>query len=127
MYYYRQRENSITSSFNKKRLDCLEAFDERVKYMKYIVKNESLYKKTLKEYYELIIVMYFKYEKFYSNDKRTLKTLKKKALKIFKENKNSFQWTIKQKIIFGSFVINPKIFRIIEKISEKKRRLKDEL
>ena len=98
-----------------------------VKYMKYIVKNESLYKKTLKEYYELIIVMYFKYEKFYSNDKRTLKTLKKKALKIFKENKNSFQWTIKQKIIFGSFVINPKIFRIIEKISEKKRRLKDEL
>ena len=127
MYYYRQRENSITSSFNKKRLDCLEAFDERVKYMKYIVKNESLYKKTLKEYYELIIVMYFKYEKFYSNDKRTLKTLKKKALKIFKENKNSFQWTIKQKIIFGSFVINPKIFRIIEEISEKKRRLKDEL
>ena len=39
MYYYRQRENSITSSFNKKRLDCLEAFDERVKYMKYIVEK----------------------------------------------------------------------------------------
>ena len=125
MYYYRQRENSITSSFNKKRLDCLEAFDERTKYMKYIVKNESLYKETLREYYGLIIVMYFKYEKFYSNDKKTLKELKKKALKIFKENKNSFQWTIKQKIIFGSFGFNPKIFRIIEKISEKKKILKN--
>ena len=118
MYYYRQRENSITSSFNKKRLDCLEAFDERVKYMKYIVKNEYLYRKTLREYYGLIISIYFKYEKFYGNDKKTLKELKKKSLKVFMETK--IQWSAKQKIIFGSFIINPKIFKIVEKISQKK-------
>lgn len=118
MYYYRQRKNSITSTFTKKRLDCLEAFDERVKYMKYIVKNEYLYRKTLREYYGLIISIYFKYEKFYGNDKKTLKELKKKSLKVFMETK--IQWSAKQKIIFGSFIINPKIFKIVEKISQKK-------
>ena len=118
MYYYRQREKSIMSkSFNKKRLDVLEALEERAYYMKNTVKDEGLYKKTLIEYYGVVIKLYFKYEENYVSDKKTLKMLLKKARKIYMKNIVSFKWNLKLKIIYTTFIINPNIYKVIERIS----------
>ena len=122
MYYYRQRENSIMNKpFNKKRLDVLEAFEQRSYYMKDIVKDKELYKKTLIEYYGVIIKFYFKYKETYMSDKKTLKKMLKKARKIYIKNIVSFKWNLKLRIIYATFIVNPNIYKAIERISFDKK------
>ena len=58
-YYYLQRENSITSVFNQKRLDVLKAYDERLEYFK---KNNLIYTKTFIEYLNILTYYYYKFE-----------------------------------------------------------------
>lgn len=118
LYYYRQQDKSITNSkFNKKRLDILQAFEERAYYMKNIVKDEILYKKTLTEYYGVIIKYYFKYRENYMEDKKTLKNMLKKARSIYVKNMFYFKWNLKLRIIYTTFIINPSIYKTIERIS----------
>lgn len=62
-YYYRQRENSIVSSkFNIKRLDALEAYEQKMDFYKRM--SESvLYKNTVNTYVNLLIYYYFTIKK----------------------------------------------------------------
>lgn len=118
LVYYRQQNKSITNSkFNKKRLDILQAFEERANYIKNIVKDKELYKKTLTEYYGVIIRCYFKYKESYEGDKKTLKEMLKKARNIYIKNIFSFKWSLKLRVIYTTFIINPNIYKTIERIS----------
>ena len=43
LYYYRQREGSVINSvFNKKKLDVIEAFEERILFIEKVVKDKEL-------------------------------------------------------------------------------------
>lgn len=50
LYYYRQRENSITSVYNKKRLNALEALEDRLDFYKK-QSNEKMYNNTLYNFF----------------------------------------------------------------------------
>jgi len=50
LYYYRQRENSITSVYNKKRLNALEALEDRLEFYKKQT-NEKMYNNTLYNFF----------------------------------------------------------------------------
>lgn len=126
MYYYRQRENSIMKSkFSKKRLDTLDAIEERVDFMKDIVKDDELYNMTIVFYYNVIMNCYFLYQESNKDDYYTLKDILKRARKIYKIYFKASKESIKSKIIYSSFIIRPKLFKVIERISIYKNSLKE--
>ncbi len=53
-YYYRQREGSITSCYNEKRLHALEALENRIQFYQTIA-NETLVHQTMYQYFFMII------------------------------------------------------------------------
>ena len=99
LYYYRQRENSITTrKYNKKRLVVLEAIEERKKFMKDVVNNEELYNLELKNYYCNMMSSYVKYKKSNPDDKETLKEIKKNSKRMFRELIKCNKLSIKKKL-----------------------------
>lgn len=99
LYYYRQRENSITTSkYNKNRLVILEAVKERTNFMKNVVKSEELYNLGLKNYYCNMMNSYVKYKKSNPDDKETLKEIKKNSKKMFGELIKCNKLSIKRKL-----------------------------
>jgi len=81
LYNYRKNENSITErKFNLKRLDMIEAFEERMQFFEN--KNEfELYISTLLMYMQKIKECYIKTKKFIDNSKTTQRELIKKYRK----------------------------------------------
>ena len=123
MYYYRQREDSITHrKFSIKNLDAVDAFEERISFFKNIVKNKFLYYKSVESLYFFCMKSYFLYEKEINNDKKVLKFLRKKAKNILK-GKSKFLWDFKLRIIYSSFIINPNLYKIIEWTSKQKNKV----
>lgn len=105
-YYYRQRENSITKSkYTKKRLDVLEAIEERIDFMQNVVNNEELYNLELKRYYCNMMSSYFKYKKSNPNDKETLREIKKNAKKMFGKFMKCNELSIKRKLRLIVFIM----------------------
>lgn len=122
LYYYRQREGSIINSvFNKKKLDAIEAFEERILFIERVVKDKELYNLAAKGYYTTILGRYYFYYKSYSNEKDELKKLEDKAKNFYKKNKAILRWPLKLQIIYTSFIFNPKIYIMIEDISRKRK------
>ncbi|MGM9978893.1 MAG: glycosyltransferase family 2 protein [Clostridium sp.] len=120
-YYYRQRKDSImNSAFNKKKLDIIYALEERIKFIKESVNDMELYNLVVKGYYITILRRYYLYSKSCPNEKRELKELKKRARETYKKNKNSFDWNLKLRLIYTSFLISPKLYILIEDISKLK-------
>ena len=73
LYYYYDREDSITHIYNKRRLDAIDAFEERMKFFK--EKNyESLYVKSAIAYLKVLGISYVKLNKFYKKDEICFKT-----------------------------------------------------
>ena len=118
-YYYRQRKDSImNSAFNKKKLDIIYALEERIKFIKESVNDMELYNLVVKGYYTAILRRYYLYSKSYPNEKKELKELKKRARETYKKNKNSFDWNLKLRLIYTSFLISPRLYILIEDISK---------
>lgn len=81
LYYYRQVQTSITNGeFNIKRLDVLEALEERVKFFEE-KKEEKLYKLAIIEYQKKLITYYMNCKSYLSNSKN----IQKEILKTYKK------------------------------------------
>lgn len=98
MYFYRIRKNSITGEkFNKKRLDKIEALEDRLKFAN--EKNlKNLYMQTLFCYCNDLILCYYLIKENYKKEKKLQKILKDKFLNNYKNVLRSNKMNIKQKI-----------------------------
>ncbi|MBE6091229.1 MAG: glycosyltransferase [Clostridium beijerinckii] len=111
LYYYRITPNSITTSkFNKKRLDIIDVYDEKVKFIKNI-NNEDIYSKTLKWYLFKLINCYFECSNNIENNTEYLTLINQKVSETYKSyvqsNKKQLHWII----LFSIFKINPKLYK----------------
>ena len=112
-YYYRQNPNSImNTSFSKKNLDYLDAYEEKADFIKGIG-EEKLFEHTMNYYYNALIHNYIKYQKLYKEDKKTLKELRDKRDRAFK-NFNGIN--MEHKFMFRIFRISPFLYRIVFKL-----------
>lgn len=111
LYYYRITPNSITTSkFNKKRLDILDIYDEKVKFIKSI-NNNSLYSKTLKWYLFNLINCYFECSNNIEDNNKYLNSIKSKISEIYKDYKESKEKQLHWIILFSIFKINPNLYK----------------
>lgn len=121
-YGYRIRKNSITNIYNKKRLDIIEALEERLDFIKMNRLPESFYNETLNIYLYNIIQHYRKIDKFYQNyDKKAIKNdlyskFKENITKIKGIDSIRFQNRIKFIIFRCSPNIGTKLFNLFSKI-----------
>lgn len=111
LYYYRITPNSITTSkFNKKRLDIIDVYDEKVKFIKNI-NNEEIYSKTLKWYLFKLINCYFECSNNIENNTEYLTLINHKVSETYKSyiqsNKKQLHWII----LFSIFKMNPKLYK----------------
>ena len=124
LYYYRQNNDSIMNKkFNSKRLDIIEALEERIEFfMKR--NNERLYKATLVRYIETIIYIYDLGQKeLKRQDKKGLIRKYKQTYKVLKKNKYSIGNGKKGKYLF---LLCPYIYICWQRLKEKFRKIRDE-
>lgn len=115
LYYYRQTDESIIGKkFNKKRMDLLEALEERISFLKE-KKEYDLYKKTLKYYIEQLRVYFIKTKKYIGNSSKIQKTIKYKYKIACKEYLKLKEIPNKEKIKSLIFLVLPNIFYMIKK------------
>lgn len=113
LYYYRITPNSITTSkFNKKRLDIIDVYDEKVKFIKNI-NNEEIYSKTLKWYLFKLINCYFECSNNIENNTEYLTLINQKVSETYKSYIQSDKKQLHWIILFSIFKINPKLYKII--------------
>lgn len=115
LYNYRQTGESIVSKkFNLKRLDILEALEERIKFLKN--KNErELYELTLRCYLQKTAESYAKTRLYINDNKQILKELVKKYRKNYKYVLKAKKIKLFIRLRMGIFYISPKTFYIIKK------------
>lgn len=92
-YYYYQRSDSITGSYNVKRLDILKALKERIKFFQN-KKMKKLQARALYNYYYQLCYQKMMMCRFYKDDKKNIKKIDKEI----KNNKYNF---------FTNIYINP--------------------
>lgn len=104
LYNYRQTNESIIGKkFNKKRLNLLDALEERMDFFKN--RNEiDLYEKTLKFYIEQLRLYYIKVKKYIENSKEIQQDIKRKYKiehkKFMKIKDKTFKEMLKTKIFY---------------------------
>lgn len=115
LYYYRQTPNSIMNlPFSEKRLDIIEAFEEKKEFIK-LLDNKKLYLNTIKSYNDMLINVYYACKRDMKDNTNHLKNIKN----IF--NKNYFEFIfmggtkIKHVIKFTIFFINTRVYKYIKK------------
>ena len=121
LYYYRQNENSITGkTFNIKRLDKLEAYEQRLAFFQEKEEKE-LYGLTLFEYLSEIRQSYINTRKYIDNSQDILSDLIKKYREnykyILKDKNVSFMKKVKMLI----FYISPQVFNYIKKMRDARK------
>ncbi len=119
-YKYRIRSNSITNSYNKNRLDVIEALENRLKFITEKKLPNYFFQQTLNIYLYSIIQHFRKIEKYYTeNDK---KIIEKELATKFKYNINKLNEKnirIQNRIKFFIFKVNPVIsVKILNLFSE---------
>lgn len=116
LHNYRQNENSIIGrSFNVKRLDVLEAFEERLMFFK--ERNEiELYELTLIEYLQKIRECYIKTKKYINKSQNIQLDLINKYRKNLKIINTMKDIDNKKKIKLFLFYIFPKLYYKIKEI-----------
>lgn len=113
LYYYRITPNSITTSkFNKKRLDILDVYDEKIKFIK-TINNDDIYSKTLKWYLFTLINCYFECSNNMEDNQEYLGSIKTKIFEIYKNYNRSTGKQLHWIILFSIFKINPKLYKLI--------------
>ena len=115
LYNYRQTNESIIGKkFNKKRLNLLEALEERMNFFKN--RNEiDLYEKTLKFYIEQLRLYYIKVKKYIEDSEYRQKNIIKKYKNTYKNYLKNKNLHIKDKLKTVFFVIFPNLFYLIKK------------
>lgn len=118
LYNYRQSEDSIIGrKFNIKRLDILEAFEERLKFFK--ERNEKeLYELTQKQYLESIQQYYQQVLLYIEESKNVLANLMKKYKNEYKKSKTNTTISKKTKMKMRIFYYNPQLLYTIQKIKK---------
>lgn len=108
LYYYRQREGSITSIDNKKnRVDKLAAFKERLEFM-YEKNIDYLVKKTAQKYIYHFFEIYYSIKNNYdSKNYNELVLLRKDYNKVLHIVLKNIDCNWKEKILLVVFAINP--------------------
>jgi len=120
LYNYRQSEDSITGrKFFIKRLDALQAFEERMKFFEEKSEKE-LYDFTQRQYLLLIIEYYQKILKDADNSKNVLNDLLKKYRNEFKKTSTNEFINKEIKRDMNLFYYIPKILYKIQELREKK-------
>lgn len=111
LIYYRQNPNSIMGSkFNIKRLDKLEAIDNRIKFLK--EKNlDNLYNKAISDKISCIIGYYYKIQDSTIENKVSL--MKSMKDELYKIKINVMDLSLKDNIKIAIFNLNPYIYKII--------------
>ena len=112
LYYYRQREKSITSEFSIKRLDILEAYDERITYSKGV--SEQFYNDTLCMYMDILISYYYKFT--HMNEEITAKKISDKYDSLYPVAKKNNSISIKTKFRYWLFSSNKKAYKSILRV-----------
>jgi glycosyltransferase involved in cell wall biosynthesis len=113
LYYYRITPNSITTSkFSKKRLDIIDIYDEKIRFMKDI-NNTDLYSKTLKWYLFSLINCYFECSKNIQDGESYLNSIKVKILEAYKNYSKTQEKQLHWIILFSIFKFNPKLYKFI--------------
>lgn len=119
LYFYRQTPNSIMNSkFNKKRLDILDAMQERLEFAE-LIQNEIFINETLQKYMFRLVSFYYKCKKEIPEEKDMIKNIKKRSdLLFFKYYINS-KSKIRSKIKYGIFYLFPNLYIHIDSLKRK--------
>ncbi len=117
LYYYRYNPSSIMGKkFDLKRLDALEAFDERKRF--YEERNEAeLYMETLKKYGELLRYYYGVIKENIDESEDILRKLYNNVKDNYKELKKCKNVSIGCKIKNLVFIIHPNIYLCLKNIN----------
>ena len=109
MYFYYQRNNSITgrNNYSIKRLDVLEAYEDRLKVIEECG-DTDLIRLNIQQYIDVILGCAVDLDKYYKSDKKedVINSLKKKIIEIQKKYEFSFKHKVKVLI----FTINPSCY-----------------
>lgn len=115
LYNYRQTDESIVGKkFNLKRLDILEALEERINFFKNAEEIE-LYDLTLRCYLQKIAENYVKTRLYIKDNKNILKELIKKYRQNYKLVLKAKKIKLFIRLRMGIFYISPTMFYIIKK------------
>ena len=115
LYYYRQRKESIMSTmYSKRRLDVLDAFEERISFIRENIDDKELLYLTLSIFSDISIRAYHLYKQCNINDYETLKGIKDKIKKIYRQCIFSKNVKIKRKIRITLFLLSPSLEKKLE-------------
>lgn len=127
LYYYRFVPTSIMNrKFNVKRLDKLEALEQRVNFFR-DNKEEKLYRLALIDYQYLLVSHYLKCKKYLENSKKIQKEILKKIRKNYNVVIKFKECSIKSKIKFTIVYIHPILYYNLKKLVELIKILKRKL
>lgn len=115
LYYYLQRNTSITGQkFNLKRLDRLEALQERIQYFKE-KGYEDLYEKSYEHYLNLLFVDYYLIKNSCPEERQVYRNLRKQFIQLF-ESRGKVVLSTNRKIKYNLFKIHPVLSMMAEYI-----------
>jgi glycosyltransferase involved in cell wall biosynthesis len=118
-YYYRQTPNSIMNSkFNKKRLDILDAMEERLEFAK-LIEDEIFINETLKKYMFRLINFYYKCKEEIPEEKDIIRDIKDRSHKLYFKYYMKSNLRIRSKLKYGLFSLFPDLY-IYRDIHKKK-------
>ena len=112
LYYYTQRNDSITGKKNiKNKLDVLDAFRERLKFMD---KNnlKKLAKKSSKVYIKYFFDTYYDIKNNHKDSKDKLYLLRRDYIKVLYIVLKNIDYNWKEKILLVIFAINPYLYEV---------------
>lgn len=112
LYYYLQRSGSImTSSFNTKKLDAIEAMEKRMNFFREKGLIDLEYK-TQNMFLYYFFPYYYK-TKYELKDNKNLEEMEKRFKNNYKYLLKNKNYNLRAKILWGVFIINPSIFYTI--------------
>lgn len=118
MYYYRQRNTSIMGEqYSLKRLDGLEALEERILFYK--EKKDMNYIYVVERYLRLSISHYNQMKQSYPKHKKR-KKLHKKFCHTFWKYRKELTISKKMKLYYMFYCIHPSIYACIERLAARK-------
>lgn len=118
-YYYRQTPNSIMNSkFNKKKLDILDAMQERLEFAE-LIGNEIFTYETLKKYMLRLINFYYKCKKEIPEEKDIIKNIKKRSDSLYLKYYIKSKSKIRSKAKYGIFYLFPNLYIHIDSLKRK--------
>jgi glycosyltransferase involved in cell wall biosynthesis len=115
-YYYRQTPNSIMNSkFNKRRLDILDAMQERLEFAQ-VTENEMFINETLKKYMFRLIYFYYICKKEIPREQEIIKDIKKRSNLIYSKYFIKSKLKMRSKIKYGLFYLFPSAYKHIDSL-----------